>query len=188
MRLLLYSLVSSSFLVFLRCSLLIFSFISTCLMVSASNTPKYLVVYCSSVLIFNWFGSSIPSVMCRSLLFIISMGYFSMPNSIPLFRLYFLATCVRGSDSFSFLANSLMPSMLFCRVCSGDESECFPMLQGEYHSDGDVMLVFDDQGWKKFVKIFLPRDICSAIFLGFWRLLRLNPHHYMFVCLSQNVA
>ena len=43
MKFLLYSLVSSTFLVLLRC-FWIFSFISTCLMVSTSNIPKY--YYC----------------------------------------------------------------------------------------------------------------------------------------------
>ena len=38
------SFVSSNFLVLLRYSFLIFSFISTCMMVSASNIPKYLLV------------------------------------------------------------------------------------------------------------------------------------------------
>ena len=44
----------------------IFSFIVTCLMVSASNIPKYFYVSISpSVLIFSWFASSIPSDICR---------------------------------------------------------------------------------------------------------------------------
>ena len=34
-----------------------------------------------------------------------------MPNSIPMSWLYFLTVCIRVSGSFSFFANSLMPSM-----------------------------------------------------------------------------
>ena len=53
-RFLLYSFISSSFLVLQRYSFLIFSFISICLMVSVSYIPKYLSVsFCSSVLIFS---------------------------------------------------------------------------------------------------------------------------------------
>ena len=52
----------------------IFSFISCCLMLSASNIPKYLLVpFSPSVLMTTWFGSSTPSVMCRfSLLIFLS--------------------------------------------------------------------------------------------------------------------
>ena len=53
-RYLLYSFVSSIVLVLLKYSFLIFSFISTCLMVSAFNISKYLnVSFSSSVLIFS---------------------------------------------------------------------------------------------------------------------------------------
>ena len=60
---------------------------------------------------FSWFGSSIPSVRCRFPLLIISMAYFSMPNSILISWLYFLTNSIRVFNSFSFLANSLMSSM-----------------------------------------------------------------------------
>ena len=72
-----FLLASFSFLVFLRYSFSIFSFISTCLMVSASKMPKYLYVsFYLGVLILSWFGNSIPSVRCRLPLFIISMAQF----------------------------------------------------------------------------------------------------------------
>ena len=91
-RFLQHSFVSSSFLVLLRYSFLIFSFISTCLMVSASKIPKYL--YVSFSLIFSWFGSSIPSVRCRLLFFITSMANFYVSCSIPMTWLYILTACV----------------------------------------------------------------------------------------------
>ena len=62
----LLSFVSSSFLVLRRYSILIFSFISTCLMVSASKMPKYLIIF--------WFGSYIHSVTCCLPLFITSIA------------------------------------------------------------------------------------------------------------------
>ena len=67
MRFLLESFVSSSFLVLLRYSFRILSFIFTCLVVSASKIPKYLLVsFSSSLLILSGFGSSIQSfVVCH---------------------------------------------------------------------------------------------------------------------------
>ena len=95
-RFLLNNLASWSFLNHLKYSFLIFSFISTCLIVSASKMPNYLYVFFSpSVLILSWFGSSIPSVGYRFPLFISSMPHFFMPNSIPMPKLYFLTTCIR---------------------------------------------------------------------------------------------
>ena len=109
------SFISSSFLVLLRYSFWICSFISTYLMGSASKMPKYLYIcFCPSVLIWSWFGSSIPSVICRLPLFITSMAHFSMPNSIPMSWLYILTACLRVSSSFSFFfffAKCLMLSM-----------------------------------------------------------------------------
>ena len=105
-RFLLYSFVLSSFLVLLRYSFLILSFISTRLMESASNILKSLLVsFSPSVLIFSWFGSSIPSIRCCCFpLFIISKAHFKMPNSIPTSWLYILTACIRVSNSFSFFA------------------------------------------------------------------------------------
>ena len=66
MKFLKCSLVSSIFLVLLRYSLFIFSFISACVMVSASDIPKYLKISISpSVLILSRLVSSIPFVQCR---------------------------------------------------------------------------------------------------------------------------
>ena len=62
-------------------------------------------------LFLSCFSSSIPSVSCRLPLFITSIAHFSMPNSIPMSRLYILTVCIRVSSSFSFFANSLMSSM-----------------------------------------------------------------------------
>ena len=49
--------------------------------------------------------------MCRFPLFIISMAHFSMQNSIPMFWMYIFTACIRVSNPFSFLADSLMTSM-----------------------------------------------------------------------------
>ena len=97
--------VSSNFLLLQRFSFSIFSLISTCLMVTASNIPKYLLVsFSPSVLMTTWFSSSTPSVRwCRLPLFITSMAHFSMPNSIPISWLYILTVCNRVSKYFSFL-------------------------------------------------------------------------------------
>ena len=103
MRFLLESFVSSSFLVLLKYSFRIVSFIGTCLMVTASKIPKYVLVsFCPSVLILSWFGNSIPSVICL-LLFMTSMAHFSIPNSIPMSWLYILTACIRVYNFFHFL-------------------------------------------------------------------------------------
>ena len=107
-RFLLDSFVSSSFLVLLRYSFRILSFISTCLVV-----PKYLYVsFSPSVLILSWSGCSIPSVICRLPLFITSMSHFSMPNSIPISWMYILTACIRASSSFSCL------QIVCCHPCT----------------------------------------------------------------------
>ena len=104
----LYNLASSSFLVLQRYSYLIFSVISSCMMMSASNIPKYLLVSFSlKFLIFSWFDSSILSVLCHFPHLIISIVYFSISMS----WLYILTAYIRVSNSFSFLANSLMSSI-----------------------------------------------------------------------------
>ena len=70
-------------------------------------------VFSLSVKIYSWFVSSIPYVMCRLPLFIISRAHFSMPNSIPIFWMNILTACIKGSIFFffSFFANSLISSM-----------------------------------------------------------------------------
>ena len=108
-RFLLHSFVSSSFLLLPRYSFLIFSFISTCLMESASKIPKYLNVFFSlSVLILSWFGSYIPSDRCRLPLFIACMAHFSLSNSIPMSSLHVLEFLVH----FHFLQT------VWCRPCT----------------------------------------------------------------------
>ena len=69
---------------------------------------SFLVSFSPSVRILSCFASSIPSVRCRLPLFIISMAHFSMLNSIPMPWLYIPTECIRVSNSFSFIANSLM--------------------------------------------------------------------------------
>ena len=111
MRSLLYSLVSSSFFVLPRHSFFIFSFISACLMVSASNISKYLYVYFSlTVQIFPWFCSSLPPVICRFPLCIMWLEDFSIPNSIPISSIHIFTACIRISNSFHF-SQSLMSSL-----------------------------------------------------------------------------
>ena len=71
MRFLLERVVSSSFLVLRRYSFWIFSFISTCLMMSPSKIPKYFKVsFSPSFLILYSFGSSfrLSYVVCHFLL------------------------------------------------------------------------------------------------------------------------
>ena len=103
-RFLLCGLVSSSFLVLLFLS---FLHVWWCLLpIFSSAFPFFL-----SVLIFSWFGCSIPFVMCCFLLFIISMPHFSIPNFIPMFWLNILTACFRASSSFSFFEKSLISSM-----------------------------------------------------------------------------
>ena len=85
-RLLRYCFVSSSFLLLQ----IYFLLISACLMVSAANIPMYLLVFFSpSVLIFSWFGTSLPFVVCRFPLYIFTMVHFSMPTSIIISSIYF---------------------------------------------------------------------------------------------------
>ena len=64
---------------------------------------------------FSWIGTSIPSVMCRFLLFIISMAHILMLNSIRISWLYILTMCIRVSNPFSFFINSLVSSMYIRR-------------------------------------------------------------------------
>ena len=57
---------------------------------------------------FSCFGSPILSENYIFPFFIISMVHFSLPNVILIFLLYIFIVCIRFSNSFSFLANSLM--------------------------------------------------------------------------------
>ena len=116
-RFVLHSFVSSSFLVLLRYSFWILSFISICLVVSASKMPKcFLVSFSPRVLVLSWFDSYIPSFICRLPLFLTSKAHFSMPNSIPMSPLYILTACIRVSSMFSFFTNSLMSFMYIDRM------------------------------------------------------------------------
>ena len=86
-------------------------FITCCLMVSASNIPKYLLVsFSPSVLMTTWFGSSTPSAMCLLPLFNTNMAHFSMPNSIPTSSLYILSLYY-SFQFFLVFDKSLMSSM-----------------------------------------------------------------------------
>ena len=108
---------SKNFLVRLRYSLLIFSFISACLIVSSSSIPEYMQFHITqSVLILSWFSSSFPSVVFFFLLLIISMAHFSMWNSISLSWLYIIYIFIRVPSSFSFFLNSSMLFMLLMLV------------------------------------------------------------------------
>ena len=80
-----------------------FSFISRCLMVSASNISKYFKASFSPSVLITWFGSSTHSVICGLPLFISSMVHFSMQKSISISWLYILIVCVGVSNAFSFL-------------------------------------------------------------------------------------
>ena len=60
------------------------------------------------------------SLICCFLLFIMSMAYFSMPNSIPISSLHILTVCIWVFNSFSFLANSLMSTYIRWLIFSCD--------------------------------------------------------------------
>ena len=119
MRFLPYSLVSSSFLVRLKN----LCFISTCLMVSASNISKYLQFsFSSSILIFSKFSNSIR---CRFLLLLICMAHFSMPNTIPVSWQYIFTAYIRISSFFTYVATNILLLLLLWELadCLSLESE-----------------------------------------------------------------
>ena len=93
MRFLLRNLVSSSFLVLLRYSFLLFlsfSLVWWCPLAILLSISKFPFLW--SFWFFYLFDSSIPSVICLFLLFFISMAHFSMPNSVPISSLYIIFT------------------------------------------------------------------------------------------------
>ena len=112
MRFLIYSLVLSSFLVIRRYFLKHF-FFHTRLFdgVRFQFFPPNCALLFSECSDFSWFDCSLPCVICRFLLFVISVAHFPMPNSIPITWLYILTAYIRVTNAFSFLANSLMLSM-----------------------------------------------------------------------------
>ena len=66
----------------------------------------------------------VPFHLCHLPLFIMRMAHFSRPNSIPMSWV-----CIRVSNSFSFLVNSLMSSM-YIRwfIFSGDLVSLYPAM------------------------------------------------------------
>ena len=117
MRFLLQSLFLRSFLVHLKYSFLIFSFIFTYLMQSAFSIPSYLQFsFSPSIMILSSYGSSIPSTVSYFiLLFIMSMAHSLIPNSIPIFWLYILVICISISSTFSFFVNTFI-SYIYVRL------------------------------------------------------------------------
>ena len=85
---LLLSLVSSSFLVFLK-----FSF----LLLIVPRTCSFLLFFCPSAQIFFWFGGSVSSIASLFKLFIMNLAHISMPNSILISSLHILIVCIRVS-------------------------------------------------------------------------------------------
>ena len=72
-------------------------------MVFISNTPKYLQVsFSPSVLIFSW---------CGNVSFLAS-HYYHGAFFFAKFHSYVLTACIKISNSFSFLANSLVSSII----------------------------------------------------------------------------
>ena len=100
MRFLLCSLVSSCF-SFSWKALFLFFILSP--IVCWCPLPIFLRICRFPFLRAFWFclnyGSSIPSVLCRFPLFIISMAHFLMPNSIPISLFYILTAYIRLSNS-----------------------------------------------------------------------------------------
>ena len=81
-------------------------------MMSASNIPNYLLFsFSPSVLILNWFGSFIPSVICLYPLFIMCVKHF--PCQIPFLypNFIFLLFVLDSSILFHFLAKCLRSFM-----------------------------------------------------------------------------
>ena len=115
-RFLLYSLVSSNFLVLLRYSFESFSFISTCLMVPVSNISMYLhASFSPCVQIFSWFGCSIHSVIYGYSFSLLAwrIFLFQIPSLWP--DCIFPVTVhpnTGSEDYFSFFANSFLPFSL----------------------------------------------------------------------------
>ena len=98
-----YSFFSSSFLVLLRYSFLIFFFHLHLFDGVSFQDAQVFVGLLFSERSFSWFGSSIPSVRRRLPLFMTSMAHFSMPDSISMSWLYIPTACIKVSCSFSFL-------------------------------------------------------------------------------------
>ena len=99
--------VSKSVLVFLRYAFLILLFISTYLMVSASDITNYLYFSFSlSVLIRFGFCSSVSFLVSLFILFIISMEHFSVTNSIPIPYLYIIV-CIKVYNYFFIFCKKL---------------------------------------------------------------------------------
>ena len=83
------------FLVSLRYSFVIFTFMSSCRPLPISFSPNVLILSC--------LGSYIPSYNCLFLPINMSMAIFSTPNSIPISWLYILIVCISVSNTFTFL-------------------------------------------------------------------------------------
>ena len=177
---LLYSFVSGSFLILQRYSFLIFSFIFTCLLGSASKV--FVGFIFSECLNFSWFGSSIPSVMCRFLLFIISMVHFSLPSSIPMSWLYILTVCIRVSKPFSFFERSLKSSMYFrWLIFSCDLQSLYPAVHFFSTWLSGIIAITNSNGdstspWNIHLWIFASAKLFSPavnstlqVFMVFWR-------------------
>ena len=67
----------------------------------------FVSVFSTSVLIFSWLGSSIPSDICHLPLFIISLAHFSLPNYIPLYCLFIFTVCISVSHVFFIFLKQL---------------------------------------------------------------------------------
>ena len=110
MRFLQYSLVWSSFLVLQRYSFL--NFFLSYLLVRWSLLPIFPST-CNFLflrVIFSWFWNSIPYVICRFLLLIISMAHFSMPHSIP--------DCISSLPVLRFPIIFYFWQTVWCRLCT----------------------------------------------------------------------
>ena len=99
MRLLWYSLVSSS----------IFCYLVILLLVIFFHLLSFVCVRFQYFLELVRFCRTISSVIYGFL--ILCLAHFSLPNSIIVSRLYILTACIEVSNHFSFLVNSLISSM-----------------------------------------------------------------------------
>ena len=122
-RFLLYSLVSSSFLILLKYSflILIFSFISAFFDgVRFQYSQIFVSFLFSEFSDFSWFCSSIPSSFAVFRFLFLTWHIFQyFSNSIPISWFYILTACSRVSNSFLFLANDFISSLyISCLIFS----------------------------------------------------------------------
>ena len=135
-RFLQYDLLSNSFLVPRRYTFYLFFLLSLfalcCWLQIIPSICKFLFLW--AFWFFSGFGSSILSVMYRFPLYIVSMAYFSLPNSIPMSRLYIFIACISVSI-FLFISGKMFNIGVWFFSCLFLSSLEFPgyMIEWNHH-------------------------------------------------------